>query len=269
MEELHTIHELLGQSQRLRDEGRIGEANGCASEAVRICNEAGASVGTETRAEATLELANVLFCDHMFREAEQNYITAIRLLEGLYYPSHPELMPALDHLARLYIRMERLADARKVSYRLLDIMKSSLLGSDCWYIEAVRMTAVVELALRNSNEADVLISKVLPIVDNSTIGPAEEFYWLLAKIKEAQGQTDAAKKNYEAAINIFFMGRDNYRKHLCLKDYANFLDSLNDKGELNFAPPESSPVRPAHDLVDNLPNSAIYQRVPYAASILH
>ncbi|MBX9570620.1 MAG: tetratricopeptide repeat protein [Candidatus Obscuribacterales bacterium] len=272
METLHRIHELLSDAGLLRHQRNYERATAKAEEALRISESSERKIEPKEAAEIHMELGNIYFCDHLYAEAEIQFQKAVSLIEQQFYPSHPNLIPILDHLVRLYISLERFEDAQQVCYRLLDIMKMALLGSDCWYIETVRMTAVVEMKLGNYKEAESLISKVLPIVDSSTIGPSEEFFWLLAKIKEATGEPEA-REHYERAIKIFDSGRGiGNRRTRCMMDYANYLQSSgeDDRGyAIRTRALALQESQCSEDMVDDLPNSKDYQRVPYPTTILH
>lgn len=273
METLHRIHELLSDAAMLRHQKDYGRATKKAEDALSLAISGEGKVEPKEQAEVHAELGNIYFCDHLYPEAENHFLRAIDLIEGQFYSSHPLLIPVLDHLARLYIAIERFEDAQKVCYRLLDIMKVALLGSDCWQIETIRMTAVVEMKLGNYKDAEALIARVLPIVDSATIGPAEEFFWLMARIKEALGETEKAKENYEHAIKIFDAGRGiENRRTRCLMDYANFLQAAGEEDNAYALRTRSLALQKRlanEEMVDDLPNSSTYQRVAYPASILH
>jgi tetratricopeptide (TPR) repeat protein len=273
METIHRIHELLSDAAILRHQKDYGQATKKAEDALSLALSGQGSVERKEQAEIHAELGNIYFCDHLYPEAENHFLRAISLIEQQFYSSHPLLIPVLDHLARLYIAIERFKDAQKVSYRLLDIMKVALLGSDCWQIETIRMTAVVEMKLGNYKDAEALIARVLPIVDSATIGPAEEFFWLLARIKEALGETERAKENYEQAIKIFDSGRGiENRRTRCLMDYANFLQASGDEDNAYALRTRALALQKRltiEEMIDDLPNSSVYQRLAYPASILH
>lgn len=218
------------------------------------------------------ELANTCFCRRELAEAELHYREALKTLTEFYDPNHARLTPILDHMARLYITQDRFKDAQAVSRRSLEIKQNSLQAADHATLESMRMCAIIELQLRNYSEAEALLKEAIAILEPSTIGPFEEFVYLLAKVHEARGENDQADASYRKTIEVFEQrsGRQ-WRYAKCISAYADFLRNSGKAKEADelLAKTEDFRAMFQNDDSDDLPNTSLYQPLIYPVTIFH
>lgn len=86
------------------------------------------------------------------------------------------------------------------------------------------------------------------------------------------GEPEEAKKYYALAIKTFDSGRGiQNRRTSCMMDYATFLQSSGEDEQaysIRTRALSLQQIQTSEPMVDDLPNSKDYQRVPYPTAIL-
>lgn len=277
-EELTTIDHLFERAHNLRKLGGTAEAQAVLAQAVDICR--GMPNPDPTRTALVLdEMGTVAFWNGTHSEAEQYYTEALQVQEAATHPGHGNLAPLLDHLAHLYIHMDRFDKAAEAARRALSIRQATMLTSDASTVENMRMCAIIELELGNLDEAQSLIKKAIAILEPATIGPFEEFVYLLASVYKMQGKNAEAEACYKRALITFAHRRGRPARHAsCMQDYAQFLRQLGrvkDAERLEALLPAlieavgREEATGTHEINRDLPDTDVYQVLPYPVTIFH
>ncbi len=135
------------------------------------------------------------------------------------------------------------------------------------------MCAIVDTELGNYEEAEALLKKAISALKPSTIGPFEEFVFLLAKLYDKQGKAKEADSFFKMAM-LTFLQREGrlLRTATCLKDYSHF---LQEHGQAKAATKLDAQAgvfetnASAIEQDERLPNNQQYQHVMYPVTIFH
>lgn len=275
---LTSIDHLFETAHSLRRAGAIDAALPLLQKALEECRNLNV---TDRKREARIldELGCVSFWRGQHAEAEDYFKRALSLLEAETYPEHPILAHPLHHLAHLYIAMDRFDKAEEYAQKALAIRQSSRLAADSSTVENMRMCAIVELELGRLEAAEDLLKKAIAILEPSTIGPFEEFVYLLADVYQMQGKNDEAEAYYKRALMTFQHRLGRPARHAaCMSDYAKFLRQLGrvrDAEKLEAGIPtlmEAYQLEESigtHELDRDLPDTDVYQCLMYPATIFH
>lgn len=277
-EEINLIDHYFETARTLRRAGSLSASKSLLEDASNVCSQL--AIDDPVRQARILdELGTVSFWSGKHAQAEDYYQQALSKLERAFYSAHPFLAPVLQHLAHLYIAMDRFESASAVAHRTLAIRQSTQLQTDSATIENLRMCAVIELELGHLSEAESLLRRAIDILEPSTLGPFEEFVYLLAEVYQMQGKNDDAEGCYKQALATYAqrLGRPA-RYAACLSDYAKFLRQLGrvrDAERLELGVPrllEASNLEKAlgvREMDRELPDTEVYQCLSYPVTIFH
>jgi tetratricopeptide (TPR) repeat protein len=277
-EDLSTVDHLYKTAHSLRRAGAIEAALPLLESAYKRCKKL-PGCDWERLARLLDEFGTIAFWKGHHLEAEKHYKEALGILELATYPQHPILAPVLDHLAHLYISMDRFEQADEVARRALSIRNASMLPSDSANVENLRMCAIIAIECGKLPEAEQLLEKAILILEPSTIGPFEEFVLLQATVFQMLGKNDNAEAAFKRALLTFAnrQGRPT-RYAACMTEYAKFLRQIGrvkDAEKLEHCIPqlhEATTMEEAmgtRELDRNLPDTDVYQCLIYPVTIFH
>jgi tetratricopeptide (TPR) repeat protein len=150
--------------------------------------------------------------------------SAVELIQKDYYAEHPNIAPILDHWALCCVEEGQLVHAEELSTRSLAIKQKSLLLQDVHTLETMRSLAEIKRRLEKYKEAEALLQQALKVVEPSTLGPVEEFYFELALLHQNQAHYTEAEEYYKKALPIFVhRAGKSARYATCLQSYASLL----------------------------------------------
>ncbi len=219
------------------------------------------------------ELGNCYFCIGDFDQAKSYYFRSLEITERRWHKEHANLTPVLDHLSQLCMAEKTFDQAIGTCKRSLAIKEKYLAATNANVLESMRMCAIIEIELGNFKEAKSLLEKGIAVLKETTIGPVEEFVYVLARVNEKQGRAEKAESLYKQAIDTFTQrGGRAGRLARCLKDYSAFVRDQGRSEEaeslLKKAMSSEEGAR-ANELDEGLPNSDCYQRLIYPVSSFH
>jgi tetratricopeptide (TPR) repeat protein len=277
-EDLSTVDHLFQTAHSLRRAGALDAALPLLESALKTCKEMSVSDG-ERLARLLNEFGTIAFWRGHHLEAEKYYKQALETLELATYPQHPILAPVLDHLAHLYIAMDRFDQADEMAQRALSIRQASMLPNDSATVENLRMCAIIAIECGKLPEAEHLLEKAILILEPSTIGPFEEFIYLQASVFQLLGKNDEAEAAYKRAL-ITFANRQGRpaRYAACMTDYAKFLRQIGrvkDAEKLEQCIPKLNEAYAMEEAIGtkeldrDLPDTDVYQCLVYPVTIFH
>jgi tetratricopeptide (TPR) repeat protein len=219
------------------------------------------------------EIGNSYFCLGDYAQAKNYYLGALEITERRWHKEHPNLTPVLDHLCQLCLVEGTFEQALPHCKRSLAIKEKCLAAANANVLESMRMCAIIETELGNYKQAQYLLEAGISVLKPTTIGPVEEFVYVLARVNEKQGKDEKAESLYKEAIDTFTQraGRAGRLAH-CLRDYAEFVRKQGrheDAESLLKKAKSSGEGDKAMGLNDTLPNSDCYQRLVYPVSTFH
>lgn len=277
-EELSKMDHLLERSTELRKNHQNVEAEGLMNEALAVSRR------METPEYGHLcqildELGAISFWNGKHAEAEQYYKEALETAELATYPGHSSVVPILDHLAHLYIAMDRFDSAGEAARRALSVRQATILKTDAATLESMRMCAIIEMELGHTDEAKALLKEAIAILEPATIGPFEEFVYLTAQIYQMEGRNAEAEGCYKQALLTFTRRHGRPARHAaCLQNYTNFLRQLGRVKDAEKLEPMLPRLNAAvameeaagtSEVYHDLPNTDIYQVLSYPVTIFH
>ncbi|MBY0550818.1 MAG: tetratricopeptide repeat protein [Candidatus Obscuribacterales bacterium] len=277
-EALTKMDHLIGIAKELRKGRQNVAAEGLMNEALVICKQL-ESEDAKHLYQILDELGTIAFWNGKHPEAEQYYKEALETAESATYASHSCVAPILDHLAHLYIAMDRFDSAGESARRALAVRRATVLKTDAATLESMRMCAIIEIELDHMDEAKALLREAIAILEPATIGPFEEFVYLMAQAYQMEGRNADAEGCYKQALLTFESRRGRPARHAsCLQDYANF---LRQQGRVKDAE-KLEPMLPrlneavvmeeaagTSEVYHDLPNTDIYQVLSYPVTIFH
>ncbi len=277
-EELSLIDHYFRTAHSLRRAGALDAAIPFLETALETCKNLPVQ-NWDRLAQLLDERGTLSFWKGRHAEARAYYEEALLTMEKATYSAHPSLAPVLHHLAHLYIAMDRFPKAAELAHRALAIRQASLLMADSTTVENIRMCAIVEIELGNLIEAESLLKKAIAILEPSTIGPFEEFIYLLAEVYQLQGKNEDAEACYKRSLLTFATRHGRPARYgACMSDYAKFLRQLGrvkDAEKLEPCIPrllEATHMEEdtgTRELDHDLPNTDVYQTLMYPVTIFH
>lgn len=277
-EDLTAMDHLLEKARRLRKGRQIVDAEYTALEALAICKRMESE--DYIRLSSILdELGTIVFWNGKHAEAEKYYREALETAELATYPGHSSLAPLLDHLAHLYIATDRFDSALEAARRALAIRQATMLRADASTVESMRMCAIIEMELDHMDNAKGLLKEAIALLEPATIGPFEEFVYLLAHVYQMQGSNEEAEACYKQALITLASRHGRPARHAaCLQDYAKFLRQLGRVKDAEKLEPLIPHLNAAVameeaagtlEVYHDLPDTDAYQVLPYPVTIFH
>ncbi|HEY9789282.1 MAG TPA: tetratricopeptide repeat protein [Candidatus Obscuribacterales bacterium] len=230
--------------------------------------------GTEYWTLDLVGLANLALAE--YERARNAFSEAVELIQKDYYEDHPNIAPILDHWAFCCVEEGELIKAEELSKRSLAIKHKSLLLQDVQTVETMRSLAEIQRRLEKYKEAEALLQQALKVVEPSTIGPVEEFYYELALLNQDQAKYDEAEEYYKKALPIFVdRAGKSARYATCLQSYATLLRDTKRGAKAKKLDAEALGIlaeiseNRLAQLDQNKPGSVLFYEPLFACTILH
>jgi tetratricopeptide (TPR) repeat protein len=263
--------DLQRRAQLQRAGGRVNNAIDLLEEALRIRRTD--IPGTEY--DVLDELGKTYTLSDHLDKADKSFASAVALIERDFYADHPLLAPILEHWSSERLSSGDLEHAAELAQRALGIRLKSLLPQDVHTLESMRSLAEILRRLQRYPEAETLLRQAIKLLNDSTIGPVEEFNYELALLYEDQGRYQQAEELFGKALDLFVhrSGKSD-RFATCLKSYATLLratgrgaraDQLDMKAQAIIYETTKQPLRQTEQ---NMPGRLLFTEDIYACSIL-
>jgi tetratricopeptide (TPR) repeat protein len=272
---LNYVYLVDNMEKRARQQLKLG---GNAQAAARLCEEALALRREHLPGSEYIslkELGNVYFVLGRDEDAAICYRQAADMVARQFYPEHPALIPIIDDWARWALERGNLVEAERLCQHSLQLKQKAILPNDIHTVETMRTLGEVLRRLEKYKEAESILKQGLKHVEDSTIGPVEEFYLELALVYQDQGLYETAEGYFRAALPIFARrAGKNARFAMALKYYATLLRQthrglearrLDEEADaiLNSIPPREKRIQ------NNSPQQTWMAEGLYACTILH
>jgi len=228
---------------------------------------------TKIKAQILDEAGNCYFCIGDFAEAKKYYYRSLEISEKRWHKEHANLTPVLDHLSQLCVAEGTFDQALISCKRSLSIKEKYLSSTSANVLESMRMCAIIQMELSNFEAARSLLESGIAVLKPTTIGPVEEFMFVLARLNAKQGKSQEAENLYKQAIDTFTKRAAKAgRLAHCLRDYAAFLRDqgrYEDVESILKKARSSEEGERANEFDESLPNNECYQRLNYPVSTFH
>ena len=210
-----------------------------------------------------------------YSEAIDCFSKATQVVTTKYYADHPFNARILDHWSEVFLNQRRFAEAEPLIRRSLEIKQKCLLQNDVDTVETTRTLAEVLRELGKYDEAEALLKKTLLLIENSTIGPIEEFYMDLAQIYLAQTRFADAHSQLQIALPLLAHRAGKNRRYVLglelLADLLRKEDRLEEARQIALEAQAIELIEDHHPLSKTVPAAQhpYFATDLYPATILH
>lgn len=260
---------LIQQSEKFRKNRQSEEAIRASEAAVTLLKQN--NPGSEYYALDELGMA---FMDAGKMEgAIPCFREATEVISNRFYPNHPSMISALDHWCKACIMAGDLELAEQICQRSLSIKQASHHPQDIHVLETMRVLADIQRQQGKYQEAEALLKKAVAIVQQSTMGPVEEFLYELGLVYLDQDRKEDAESVLFEALTIFAGRLGKHRRFaMCVEAYAEAVkrfglreDSWRLLAKANLMMLNST----RNTSIENMPGALYFEDGLYPTTILH
>lgn len=240
---------LFYQGRHKVQAGDYGQAETLLKNAFRL-RELALGANDQGLADIADELGLSYLRSGRHEEAEQQFKTALAILEKNFYPGHARHYPVLEHLGDCLAQRQEYAEAEPILKRALEISEKTVSGEHRAIFELIWKLAHVYQKLEKFGDAEAVLAKALKQLD-TPLGPIDEFRYQLAVILASQGKDKEAETAYRQAIEGLENRRDFRRLAECLESFAGFLQKTGQTAQAEKASQRARLVQQAYGASDH------------------
>jgi CHAT domain-containing protein/tetratricopeptide (TPR) repeat protein len=178
-------------------QARLAEAEALLNRALALAETGQGAYSLERKADALNNLGLVCTAALRFEEAEQRYLNALDVDEGVYGSSHPEVATIVTNLGLCYLQQSRYKEAREQFERSLMIIKRVFGAEHPSVTFVLHNLAMLSQAQGELGEAERLLRRSLKIREQSF--GADDSNVALSSL----GWVLLEKKNWTDAYELF------------------------------------------------------------------